>query len=163
MKKIDVGQILAILANLGVIGGLVFVGMQLQQDREIAVVDRMQSLEENFYYWAELVNSNEGLWARGLAGEELSPSETVQFDALASARQFALFSRWFSAGRNVSANVVTRESFLREAAIEIASNPGFLSWWRTKYEYLVEIDRADDYDESLNAAIDRVLSTGRPD
>ena len=58
MKKIDLGQTITILANLGVIGGLIFVGMQLQQDREIALVDRMQALESNFYYWAELVNSS---------------------------------------------------------------------------------------------------------
>lgn len=160
MKKLDLGQTITILANLGVIGGLVFVGMQLRQDREIALVDRMQALESNFYYWAELVNANENLWARGLAGEELSPYEMVQFDSLAEARQFALYARWFAAGRDVSSGVATQDSFLQDIAIEIASNPGFLAWWRTFYPHLIEIGRADDYDESLNAAIDGFLTSG---
>lgn len=158
MKKIDLGQTITILANLGVIGGLIFVGMQLQQDREIALVDRMQALESNFYYWAELVNSSGDLWGRGLAGDELSPNEMLQFSSMAHARQFALYSHWFTSGLAVSSRDVTQDSFVQESALEIASNPGLLAWWRTLYRRNVEIGRAGSYDDLLNAAIDDYLA-----
>ena len=35
MKKIDVGQTISILANLGVIAGIVFLGMELRQNNEL--------------------------------------------------------------------------------------------------------------------------------
>ena len=58
MKRIELDQMVTILANLGIIGDLVFIGMQMKQDREIAVVDRMVSFESNYYYWAELVTAH---------------------------------------------------------------------------------------------------------
>ena len=158
MKRLDLGQTIAVLANVGVIGGLVFVGLQLQQDRDIAVVNGLRTTESNFYYWAELVSSNGDLWARGLAGESLSAGELVQFEAMAEARQFALYSRWYAAGGDVTSGAVTQESFMQELAVEIASNPGFLRWWRDFSEHLIEIGRSDEYDEALTAAIDDYLA-----
>jgi len=35
MKKIDLGQMMTILANLGVIGGIVFLGIELRQNNEL--------------------------------------------------------------------------------------------------------------------------------
>ena len=36
MKKIDLGQALTILANIGVIAGIIFLGIELRQNRELA-------------------------------------------------------------------------------------------------------------------------------
>lgn len=65
MKKIDLGQTLNTLANLGVIGGLIFVGLQVQQDRDIAAAARFVATEANRDQWAALVadNANPGLLA----------------------------------------------------------------------------------------------------
>ena len=163
MKKIELGQTITVLANLGVIGGLIFVGMQIQQDREIAAVDRMVSFESNLYYWAELVNSDDDIWARGLSGEELSPNEGVRFNVLAEARMFALYSGWFTSDRSVSYDDVTRESFLQEAALEVTSNPGLLAWYRKHSDFQIQIGRVGPYDKSLNDAIARRLGSSSID
>ena len=157
MMKIELSQTVTILANLGVIGGLIFVGMQIQQDREIAAVDRMLAHESNLYYWAELVNSDDDIWARGLSGEELSPNEGVRFNVLAEARMFALYSAWFTSDRSVSFDDVTRDSFLQEAALEVSSNPGLLVWHRSRNDFQAQIGRTGDYDKFLNDAIARRL------
>ncbi len=39
MKKIDLGQTITILANLGVIAGIVFLGIELQQNNELMAAD----------------------------------------------------------------------------------------------------------------------------
>lgn len=157
MKKIDFGQIINTLANLGVIGGLVFVGMQFQQDREISMMTRLQDLEINFYYWAELVNSNEDLWARGLAGEELSPGEVVAFNALAEAREFAMYRRWFSSDRSSASGTAASDSFMKEFAFKITRNPGLLAWWKGFYQKQIEIGRIRDFEESLNTMVESLL------
>jgi hypothetical protein len=39
MKKIDLGQTISILANLGVIAGIVFLGVELQQNNELLRIE----------------------------------------------------------------------------------------------------------------------------
>ena len=39
MKKIDLGQAIGILANVGVIAGIVFLGMELRQNNELVVAN----------------------------------------------------------------------------------------------------------------------------
>jgi len=123
----------------------------------LAILDRMLSIEANHYYWAELVSAGGPIWAHGIAGEELSTTEIVQFDALARARQFALYRCWFVTGHSVTSGVVTQDSCLKEAAVEIASNPGFLAWWRNYLSWLGKVGRATRYDELLNVAIEAYL------
>ncbi len=47
MKKIELGQIMRILANLGVIAGIVFLGIELQQNNQLLVEEaRYNNLSE---------------------------------------------------------------------------------------------------------------------
>ena len=39
MKKIDLGQAIGILANVGVTAGIVFLGMELRQNNELVVAN----------------------------------------------------------------------------------------------------------------------------
>ena len=154
MIKVDIGQLINTFANLGVIGGLIFVGLQFQQDREISIVERLQSLEINFYYWAELVNSNGNLWARGLAGDELSPAEIVGFNSLAEAREFAMYRRWFTSDRSSSSGTASSDSFVQEFAFEVKHNPGLLAWWTGFYQHQIEIGRIRDFEMRVNAMVE---------
>ena len=47
MKKIDVGQIIGILANIGVIAGIIFLGFELRQNNEMLVVQAEMAVSEN--------------------------------------------------------------------------------------------------------------------
>lgn len=40
MKKIDLGQAIGILANVGVIAGIVSLGMELRQNNELVVANQ---------------------------------------------------------------------------------------------------------------------------
>ncbi len=65
------------LGLLGVIGSLVFVGMQLKQSEELAEV----GLGESSVTWgielSALISDNADVWHRACLGEELSPQERV--------------------------------------------------------------------------------------
>jgi hypothetical protein len=48
MKKIDTGQAIAIVANLGVVAGLVFLAVELQQANRIAIASTEIEVRNNF-------------------------------------------------------------------------------------------------------------------
>jgi hypothetical protein len=161
MKKIELGQTLSIIANLGVVAGLAFVGVQLNQDRELAAIDRRQAIAEDHKYWAELVSSNQTIWNKGLSGEPLSAEEYKTFDALAQARQFHLYKEWANSRSDSFAMGAIRsrsgfaESFVREAALEFSSNPGLMDWYEKYQEFLREMGRYGLWEDLLDAEIRR--------
>ena len=92
MKKIDLGQTIQILANVGVIAGIVFLATEVRQNQasleeanrlnermiQDTAVDRLMS-------FSSLIASNEQLadiWIRGLGDEDLSQTEELRFGQL---------------------------------------------------------------------------------
>jgi hypothetical protein len=144
MKKIDLGQTITILANVGVIGGLIFVGLQLRQEQNIAQSNRVQAASDSFRAWAELVTDNAELWARGLAGEPLAAEEGIAFRAMAQAYEGRFFGQWRSAmltgqSRDLAPGIA------REAALEFISHPGLLRFWRDHAERMEMLGRPLDW------------------
>jgi len=81
MKKVGLGQGIQILANLGVVGGIVFLGLELRQNNEqLACQRRLSSLELNMTQIDLLISEPELRRAlvKDLAGdEELSADEQL--------------------------------------------------------------------------------------
>ena len=75
MKKIDLGQTITILANVGVIAGIVFLAVELQQNNEMIRGQTRSQLARDVIDLFE-TNRNDGTYAdiqlRGNMGEELS-------------------------------------------------------------------------------------------
>lgn len=85
MKKIDVGQVITIAANVGVIAGIAFLAIELRQNTaairsqsSIAVNDSLAHLNEALYDNPELTD----IWIKGRESlDSLSPSEAERFAA----------------------------------------------------------------------------------
>ena len=82
MKKIDVGQTITILANVGVIAGILFLAVELQQNNrllasqaEFNYVQYIQSMDLTVLENPELADL---LASAGQTGEELSAAENLQ-------------------------------------------------------------------------------------
>jgi len=85
MKKIDLGQTITILANIGVIAGIVFLALELKQNNELLEAEARQALVDRRISLAQLVASNNELAdvvAKARAGEDLSPGEQRRLYAL---------------------------------------------------------------------------------
>ena len=81
MNKIDLGQTVSILANLGVIAGIVFLAIELRQNNELMAAQARQASFENNRQFAELLFENPSLTeilAKVEAGEETSAAEDIQ-------------------------------------------------------------------------------------
>ena len=154
MKKLDLGQSLSILANAGVVAGLIFVGVQLQQDRQIAVINGVDDAAASRHAWAENVSANRDLWVRGLAGESLSEADYVVFRALAEANELYYFNNW-NRGRLIGAAEGSEDRWVREAALDIQTHPGLLAWWREQEARLTvtTLSPNGDWRDSVNQAI----------
>jgi hypothetical protein len=118
---------LQVLGLFGVLGGLIFVGLQLSLDRQVALVEGPEAALANRQQWAELVGANSDVWVKGLAGEPLTAAESVTFNALASARQLQYLNGYLRASRRLSDQLPGR--FVIEFARELHGNPGFIKWW----------------------------------
>ena len=118
---------LQVAGLFGVLGGLVFVGLQLSLDRQRAAVEGTNQGTQNRQYWAELVNTNAEVWTKGLADQPLSATEAVSFDVLARALQIMYFNNYTRAVRGISNQLPER--WVREYAREIHGNSGLERWW----------------------------------
>jgi len=104
MKKIEVGQVITILANLGVIAGIVFLAIELRQNNEyMAANARYDMLQNQVALLDQIALSPElsELAVRAMDSEELSPAEQMRLDALAikSLRNWMWEYEEYQAGR----------------------------------------------------------------
>ncbi len=81
MKRIELGQAISIVANIGVIAGIVFLGIELRQNNELMAAQARQASFENNRQFAENLFENPNLaeiLAKVETGEETSPAEDIQ-------------------------------------------------------------------------------------
>ncbi len=93
MKKLDLGQTAGILENVGVIAGIVFHGMELQQNNRLLETEARLELARNRISVHELLATNFDLssaFIRAQEGETLSSLDRFRLDRFYR----ALFRRW---------------------------------------------------------------------
>ena len=84
MKKIDFGQAIGILANVGVIAGIVFLAIEIRTSTEINRIAIQQNLSGNWLLINSQIASDADLAAlieKAFSGEELQAVEAQQFGA----------------------------------------------------------------------------------
>ena len=82
MKKIDLGQTITIAANLGVIAGIIFLALEVQQNNELMRVSVREGQSERLQHYAEQVYMVPGLaeiLVKVRNGEPLTEVERFKF------------------------------------------------------------------------------------
>ena len=85
MRRISWKNFLEGIGVLALVASLLFVGFQLQQDRDLAAA---QVIVDDDAVRSELltaISDNRTVWLRGLKGEELTPTDEIAFRAVAVA------------------------------------------------------------------------------
>ena len=154
MKKIDLVQTIRILANAGVIAGLIFVGLQLRQDQLIARTQMMFTSGDQSLYWAEVATSNLELWFRGLSGEPLTQEETLGFNTLAEAWMIRYITGF--AGTSQLSVSGAEGIFVQEAALKLHQSPGLLRWWLSFQERARIADQGYGFIDLVNEELERL-------
>lgn len=87
MKKIDLGQAIQILANLGVLAGIVFLALQIRQNTNATVRTAVQSVSEGVYELNAMLVENADLRAAYIAAlaegslDDLTEDQSLQLRA----------------------------------------------------------------------------------
>ena len=82
MKKIDLGQTIAILANVGVIAGIIFLAVETQQTNDLLRLEAMRSqLEMRLVNSSAIVNNSElaSILHRKINREPITAEEEFRF------------------------------------------------------------------------------------
>jgi hypothetical protein len=87
----DVAELVGVAA---IVASLIFVGLQLKQDRKLGMADITSARTESAVALTQLVTENRELWIKGLAGEELSKVDEMTFFAIAETIETYLFEEW---------------------------------------------------------------------
>ena len=92
MKKNDLGQTITILANLGVIAGIVFLGYEIQQNNRLLGAQARSDMRASRIAYNELLMVPEitSVIVKATNNEELSEEESFRLERL----RRSLFTRW---------------------------------------------------------------------
>ncbi len=82
MKKIDLGQTVGILANVGVIAGIVFLAIEIHQNTRSLEVNAYQELIGQINEFATMTIERPGLNSLALSGSSSADLTDVEFAAL---------------------------------------------------------------------------------
>jgi hypothetical protein len=165
---------LEIIGIFGVLASLIFVGMQLKQDRQLSVVETLDGWMDQGSSLLELVASNAEVWHRACLGDELTAHERITAQAIWQSFGRYQFGRWVVSlnGTNqserhglVAANVVAMNLISFPALREMSElgfsvsadlrqtrpdwSDGFDVLVRTRLEALADLDPSHHLDIAL--------------
>ncbi len=121
MKYPSWREIAELIGVTAIVASLIFVGLQLQQDRRIGIADTLIMRAEITANITQLVNDNRDVWINGLNGAELSEADELTFYAIAEAIESHLFGQYVRA-RVIGAG--SPEDSQRGYAMAIYTYPG---------------------------------------
>jgi hypothetical protein len=139
----DTAELIGIAA---IVASLIFVGLQMQQDRDMTRLQVLAEQDGTQIEWARLINENAELWAKGLDGAELDKLDTLRFDSLTNAlfsKRSYLYQRTVIGGRRPASHIAIR------SAETIASFPGLEAAWARRWSRFQQQDVSPPYDVAV--------------
>ena len=127
MKNTRLKEIVEIVAVISIVASLIFVGLQLMLDREIASTESVAKASDGRKQMAELIADNSGIWVNGLANNLQSDTDAIVFDSIAESFRMEFFGSWFRAGK---LNHVEMDRFSIDYAKHLIGNPGLMAHWK---------------------------------
>ena len=82
MDSAKLNDWMQVVGFFALVASLIFVGLQIRQDQEIAIVEAVSHRFENAEALTNLVHENSAIWIKGLDGEELSTKDFTIFSAM---------------------------------------------------------------------------------
>ena len=136
----DIGELVGIAA---IVGSLIFVGLQMKQDQQIAITETFSTATEATSNLATLIGANSETWEKGLDGGELSIGDEIEFLAMVVAVEAYHVNMYIRFDR---LELGPPERIMRSYAYAIYVHPGLRQAFLKRLEFL------DAEEESFDAA-----------
>ena len=117
MKKLDLGQIVGVLANIGVIAGIIFLAVEVQQNSDLLEAETRAVRAASRTNFSALILQNDellGSIARAEAGESLSAEDELRLYYLGR----AVLIGWQSGYREAQLGNVADEAVMIDSMVE---------------------------------------------
>lgn len=151
MKRTNWKDVADLIGTAAVVASLVFVGVQLKQEHRMAMASSITEQTTSYQNQASLVNDNAETWRKGLAGEPLTASEALGFNALASAYEM-LFVAAFERSSLIGGNPPLR--YATQWAMQLQHHPGLLAHWKYGAGELEKVHELSGYSTVQESAAD---------
>ena len=155
MKKDNLTQIAELIGIAAIVASLIFVGIQLRQEQEIAIVDTYGSVAETEINLSIHVGENISVWRKGLEGENLTEEEMGEFLGLAAAVESQYqrnFIRWFRIGPG------NPDAIASEFAYALYIFPGLKRSFEDRLKFDASRDEARGFGSDLSPWETSILS-----
>jgi len=129
------------LGVFGVIGSLVFVGLELRQDSDINQSQLLSSDQIIALEFERLVQENPIIWFKGLQGSELDENEKIIFNSMAYT-QFRVQANFHRRRLLFGEDNDNQSLFSKPYAFFIYQNSGLRNWFDRLIEKRSQIDSA---------------------
>ena len=136
-----------------IVASLVFVGLQMQQDQEIAIADTFSGPAESAGTLASLVGAYPSVWRRGLDGEELSKYDELRFRAIVEEVETHFFNMSLRFAR---LGIDDPSKIARNYAFAIQNHPGLRRVYMASKEYQASRDVSLNTDQGIGPFRTRV-------
>jgi len=139
MLKITLKDAVELTGIAAIVASLVFVGLQIRQEQEIAIVDTYGELSQSNVELTFEIGKQIDIWKRGLDGENLTEEELDYFSVLAAAvTEYSqrVFIRWTRLGPIDPDVAATRYAF----ALYVF--PGLRREWESSEQWGSQLDTA---------------------
>ena len=117
LKKLDLGQTISVLANIGVIAGIIFLAIELRQNSEELSAQTRADRLANRQRYSEVILENEGLLASIARAEAREPLSQVDDFRLYYMGRMVLLG-WQSTYREVQQGFIDSEAITVDAWME---------------------------------------------
>lgn len=138
MKKIDLGQSLAVLANLAVVAGIVFLVIQIQEERDYAIVENTTIVGHGLADWMSSVAHDQGradIVFRGAQDfQSLTAREQFEFDLLMRSWIIRVEMGRIANARDVApkgSGPRGESTMLTGNLVRFFDGPGTRQWWES--------------------------------
>lgn len=132
------------LEGIGIVAvaaSLIFVGFQIRQEKNIAIVATISSRMELTVDVADLISVNSDVWTSGLAGEELNPADFTVFKSIFQALESFYIYRF---ARGFRLNAESPENIAQKFAWVVYQYPSLREIWIDRVERVKVRNRAFD-------------------
>ena len=128
----DYAELVGIAA---IVASLIFVGVQLQQDRSIAQAAVFSESENSVNNLAELIANNSEIWVKGLKGESLAEYELAAFENIFWALHTRRFGQY---QRNLRLGIFPAQYAVEFYAFDLYQYPGLKRAFERRTETVSE-------------------------
>jgi hypothetical protein len=136
MKKIDLGQFLGVLANLAVVAGIIFLVIQIQEERDYAIVENTTIVGHGLADWMSSVahdrDGAEVIFRGSQDFQSLTPQEQFEFDLLMRSWIIKVEMGRMASVRNVApqgSGPRAESTMLAGNLVRFFDEPGTRQWW----------------------------------